>query len=107
MKTSIKQAIFLIILIVVGVVFFFYKLKTIPPGAYVDETLHGYSAYSILQTGKDEYGKAYPMVFRLYGSYNEPLYIYLTTLPIKFWDLNVFSVRFMAALSGFATIFVI
>lgn len=60
-----------------------------------------------METGKDEYGKAFPLVFRLYGSYNEPLYIYLTTIPIKFWDLNVFSVRFMAALSGLATVFVI
>lgn len=107
MKTNIKQIIFLIVLGVVGVIFFFHKLERVPQGFYVDEALHGYSAYSILETGKDEYGKAFPLVFRLYGSYNAPLYIYLTTVPIKIWDLNIFSVRFVAAFSGLATVFVI
>ena len=107
MKVNIKQALFVIILAIVGIVFFFHKLDLVPPGFYVDEALHGYSAYSILETGKDEYGKAFPLVFRLYGSYNAPLYIYLTTIPIKIWDLNIFSVRFIAALSGLATVFVI
>jgi len=107
MKINIKQLIFLVFITLLGIFFFFHKLSSIPPGIYVDEALHGYSAYSILETGKDEYGKAFPLVFRLYGSYNEPLYIYLTTLPIKLWDLNVFSLRFVAALSGFATVFVV
>src|SRR3990172_9591165 len=106
-KISFKQIIFLSLLLIVGIFMFFHKLDVIPPGFYVDEALHGYSAYSILETGKDEYGKAFPLVFRLYGSYNAPLYIYLTTIPIKIWDLNIFSVRFVAALSGLATVFVI
>jgi len=107
LKINIPKLVFIILLAVVGIFFFFHKLSSIPPGFYVDEALHGYSAYSILETGKDEYGKSFPLVFRLYGSYNEPLYIYLSTIPIKLWDLNVFSVRFMAALSGLATVFVI
>jgi len=106
-KISFKQIIFLSLLLIVGIFMFFHKLDVIPPGFYVDEALHGYSAYSILETGKDEYGKAFPMVFRMYGSYNEPLYVYLTTLPIKIWGLTAFSVRSIAALSGLALIFII
>src|SRR3972149_8030343 len=98
-KISFKQIIFLSLLLIVGIFMFFHKLDVIPPGFYVDEALHGYSAYSILETGKDEYGKDFPMVFRMYGSYNEPLYIYLSTLPIKIWGLTAFSVRSIAALS--------
>src|SRR3989304_8212838 len=107
MKINIKQLIFLVFITLLGIFFFFHKLSSIPPGIYVDEALHGYSAYSILETGKDEYGKAFPLVFRLYGSYNEPLYIYLTTLPRKLWGLTAFSVRSIAALSGLALIFII
>ena len=107
MKINYKQLMFLLLITLVGVFLFFHKLEFNPPGLYVDEALHGYSAYSILETGRDEYGKAFPIVFRLYGSYNEPLYIYLTTLPIKLWGLDIFSVRFMAALSGLLTVFVI
>jgi len=107
MKKYIFKVLFLLLLTLVGLIFYFYKLDSLPKSLFVDEALHGYSAYSILETGKDEYGKAFPMVFRLYGSYNEPLYIYLTTLPIKLWGLDIFSVRFMAALFGFANVFVI
>ncbi|OGM15603.1 hypothetical protein A2V56_00145 [Candidatus Woesebacteria bacterium RBG_19FT_COMBO_42_9] len=106
-KISFKQIIFLSLLLIIGIFIFFYKLNVIPPGFYVDEALEGYSAYSILETGRDEYGKAFPLVFRMYGSYNPPLFIYLATLPIKIWGLTIFSVRFVSAFSGFVLIFII
>ncbi len=106
LKTYWKEILFLGLLISVGLTLFFLRLKSVPQGFYVDEALHGYNAYSILLTGKDEYGKFLPIVFRFYGSYNTPLYVYLTTIPIKIWGLNPYSVRFIAALSGFLSIFV-
>jgi len=30
-----------------------------------DEVSHGYNAYSILKTGKDEWGKTFPLIFHL------------------------------------------
>lgn len=93
--------------VAIGLFIFFYKLGKIPSGFYIDEALPGYNAYSIFLTGKDEYGKFMPLVFRFYGSFNPPLYTYLTIVPISVMGLNVFSVRFLSALSGLLVAFVI
>lgn len=106
LKGNWKEVLVLGVLLILGLIIFFLRLKSVPLGFYVDEALHGYNSYSILLTGKDEYGKFLPIVFRFYGSYNAPLYVYLTTIPIKIFGLNPYSVRFIAALSGFLSIFV-
>src|SRR3990167_10691408 len=90
----------LILVFILGIFVYFYKLDKIPSGFYIDEALPGYNAYSILKTGKDEYGKFLPLLFRFYGSYNPPLYTYLTVFPIAAFGLSVFSVRFVSALAG-------
>ena len=85
----------------------FYKISVNPPGLYVDEAAIGYNAYSILKTGKDEYGQRFPLYFRSFGDYKMPLYIYSSILPVKLFGLNPFAVRFVSALVGSLTIIVI
>jgi len=85
----------------------FYKLSSNPPGLYVDEAATGYNAYSILETGKDEYGKSFPLFFRSFGDYKMPLNIYLTIIPVLALGLNVFSVRFISAFLGSITVILI
>lgn len=82
----------------------FVSLETIPPGFYVDEAAIGYNSYSILKTGRDEWGKPFPLLFRSFGVYAMPLYIYSTVVPIAIWGLRPFSVRFISALSGSLTV---
>ncbi|MBP6979902.1 glycosyltransferase family 39 protein [Candidatus Curtissbacteria bacterium] len=43
-----------------------------------DEVSITYNAWSLLETGKDEYGDTLPLVFRSFDDYKSPLYIYLT-----------------------------
>lgn len=105
-KKIIYKLLFLIT-VFFGVFLYFYKLGEIPAGFYIDEALPGYNAYSILLTGKDEYGKVFPLVFRFYGSFNPPLYTYLTVIPVWLLGLSVFSVRFISSLAGFLTAIVI
>lgn len=95
-----KEIFWLVIILVISIFLRFYKLGSIPNGLYVDEAVTGYNAYSILETGKDEYGKVFPIAFRFFGSYSPPLYVYLTSLVINFWGLNVFSTRFVSAAFG-------
>ncbi|MCX6706249.1 MAG: glycosyltransferase family 39 protein [Candidatus Woesebacteria bacterium] len=95
-----KEIVLLILIILLSLFLRFYKLGEIPNGLYVDEAVSAYNAHSILETGKDEYGKSFPMAFRFFGSYSPPLYTYLTTIPIKIIGLSALSARLISALSG-------
>lgn len=89
-----------VLIFVLAAFLYFYRLGEVPNGLYVDEASQGYNAYSILKTGKDEYGKSFPVLFRFLAVYAPPLYTYLTTLPVAFFGLSAFSVRALAALSA-------
>lgn len=71
-----------------------------PPSLNWDEVSHGFNAYSILKTGKDEWGISLPLIFRAYGDFKLPLYIYLSILPIFILGLNPLSVKFISIISG-------
>jgi len=96
----------LVFIFVLGLLIRFYKLGEIPQVLTRDEAATGYNAYSILKTGRDEYGVKLPVYFLSFGDYKNPLYIYLTSLLIPVFGLNEFTVRFLAALSGSLTIIV-
>ena len=87
-------------IILLGAYLYFHKLDSIPSGFYIDEALPGYNAYSLLKTGKDEYGKSFPVALRFLGFYNPPLYTYFTVPSVAFFGLTVFATRFVAALTG-------
>lgn len=78
----------------------FYKIGENPPSLNGDEISMAYDAYSILKTGRDQYGKFMPITFQSVGDFKNPLPIYLMTIPIKLFGLNDFSVRFQNALVG-------
>ncbi|HLE49941.1 MAG: hypothetical protein UX31_C0032G0005 [Candidatus Nomurabacteria bacterium GW2011_GWA1_46_11] len=71
----------------------FYKLGQAPAGLYLDEAAQGYNAYSILKTGKDEFGKSFPIVFRSFRDFKTPVYIYLIVPLIPVFGLTPFTVR--------------
>jgi 4-amino-4-deoxy-L-arabinose transferase-like glycosyltransferase len=77
-----------------------YKIATIPPHLTPDEAALGYNAYSILKTGKDEYGQTLPIIFKSFGDYKPGLYIYLTVPFVAIFGLNEFAVRLPSALMG-------
>jgi hypothetical protein len=78
----------------------FYQLGKNPPGITLDEAAIGWNAYSILKTGRDEYGQLLPMQFRSLDDYKPPLYIYLAVPSVAIFGMNEFSVRFPAAFFG-------
>lgn len=97
---KLKSRLILLIIIVLGLFLYFHKLSNIPNALYIDEIMPSYSAYSILTTGRDEYGKFMPLVFRFFGSYNPSLYTYLTVIPVYLFGLSHFSARFVSVLAG-------
>ncbi len=91
----------LLFFIIVGAITLrFYNLGNVPPGLHADGAAQGFNAFSILKTGKDMYGKDFPILFRANGSYQPPIYTYLTIIPTIFLGNSIFTVRFISALSG-------
>jgi hypothetical protein len=79
-------------------------LDLYPPSLNWDEVSHGYNAYSILKTGRDEWGKFMPIIFRAFGDYKLPVYIYLTVPMVKLFGLSVYGVRIVSALAGLGSV---
>lgn len=81
-----------------------YSLDSVPPGVNQDEASIGYTAYSILTTGKDEYGRLFPLSFQSFGDWKLPLYIYTVVPFVKFLGLSELAVRLPSALFGIASV---
>jgi hypothetical protein len=65
-----------------------------------DEASLGYNAYSLLLTGKDEYGVSWPISLRSFNDYKPALYSYLSIPIIKIWVLNQTTTRLTSAIFG-------
>ena len=70
-----------------------FKGTPSPPCFNADEASFGYNAYSILKTGKDEYGTLLPLRLKSFGDYKLPLYTYLSVPFIAVFGLNEFGTR--------------
>lgn len=104
MKEKILVSLVLLFAIGLAILTRFYKLGEIPSGLYIDEAGQGYSAYSILRTGKDEFGKPYPVVFRSFTDFKTPVYIYSIVPLIPVFGLSAFTVRFPSFIFSILTI---
>ncbi len=92
------------LIIVMAATLRFWHISSNPPGLFADEASNGYNAYSILKTGRDEYGNFMPLVFKSFGDYNPAFSVYTLLPSIKVFGLNIFAVRFPSALLGTLTI---
>jgi 4-amino-4-deoxy-L-arabinose transferase-like glycosyltransferase len=81
-----------------------YKVTTVPPSLNWDEVSIGYNAYSILKTGRDEWGKFLPFHFESYGEYKLPAQIYASIPAIAIFGLNEFGVRITPVIYGTLTV---
>ncbi len=104
MSTNKLKKIFFAFVLAIAFLLRFFKLGDIPVGVSKDEASLAYNAYSILKTGKDEFGVNYPLTFKAFGEYKAPLYIY-ASVPFTFLlGPTEFSARFVSAFFGLLTI---
>ena len=102
-----KNLILFIFIALIAFLLRFYQLNKFPVALNWDEISHGYNAYSLLQTGKDQWSSAWPIFnFRAYGDYPTTLNMYLSMPFIYFFGLNEWSIRIVSALCGFGLVIV-
>lgn len=102
-----KTRILLFLVIILAIFLRFWQLGEIPPGLNPDEASIGYTAYSLLETGRDEYGVKFPISFRSFGDWKLPTYIYATMPLVKIIGLNDLSPRLISFLSGVLTVILV
>ncbi len=95
-----SNRILLAIVILLGLGLRTWRLSQLPAGFTADEASHGYDAYSLLLTGKDQWGQPWPVAFRSFGDFKLPVYTYLDLPFIALGGLNEFMVRLPGALIG-------
>lgn len=100
-----KKFLFIFLVILVFSAFLrLYRLSDVPPGVNRDEASIGYTAFSLLKTGSDEYGNHLPLSFQSFGDWKLPFYIYTTTIFVKVFGLSEIAIRLPSALFGIVTV---
>jgi hypothetical protein len=69
--------------VVVAIALYVAGVPGNPPGFFVDESSIAYNAYTISTQGVDEHGERWPLYFRAFGEYKNPVFIYL--LASLYW----------------------
>lgn len=102
-----KPWVLLFLIVLLAAFLRFYQLGINPPSLTWDEVAWGYNAYAVGIDGRDEFGHFLPYTsFISFGDYKPPVYAYLTVIPVWFFGLTEFAVRFPSALFGTLTVLV-
>jgi 4-amino-4-deoxy-L-arabinose transferase-like glycosyltransferase len=102
-RTSFLITALFFVVITLGTALYVFRCEKNPPGFFIDESSIAYNAYTISQTGQDEFGKPWPLFFRAFGDYKNPTYIYLLALFFKLAGPSIFTARLLSALCGVTT----
>ncbi len=99
-----KYKLILFFVILIAAVLRLWQLGNIPVSLDWDEAALGYNAYSILQTGRDEYGEFLPLTIRSFGDFKPALYVYFIIPLIALFGLSDIAVRLPSALLGITAV---
>ncbi|MDQ1640018.1 MAG: hypothetical protein QOF62_3357 [Pyrinomonadaceae bacterium] len=81
---------------------YFAEVSHNSPTFFVDEASIAYNAHTISQSGVDEHGERFPLYFRAFGEYKNPVFIYALAALYRFTGPSVFAARLLSALLGMA-----
>ncbi|MEK6819140.1 MAG: glycosyltransferase family 39 protein, partial [Nanoarchaeota archaeon] len=96
----------LVLIILLASFLRFNQLNTLP-ALNADEAAVVYNAYSLIQTGKDEHGHAWPIHFESFGDWKPGLFFYIVLPFVKFLGLNEWAVRIPGATLGVLTVLLV
>lgn len=95
-----KNKVLLTLIIILAFALRVFAVDKFPAGFNADEAAIGYNAYSIIKTGKDEYGEILPLAFKSFGDYKPGLYFYFVIPFVATLGLNEWAVRLPSVLLG-------
>jgi 4-amino-4-deoxy-L-arabinose transferase-like glycosyltransferase len=96
----------LALIIVLAAVVRLVGLASVPPHLSNDEISIAYDSYSLLSSGRDEHGFAFPVAFMSHGTYKAPLYAYLLTPLLQVLGNTDTAAKLPSAISGILTVLV-
>lgn len=105
MKNKKNTAFILALIIVLGTILRLYKVQSLPAILNRDEAAIGYNAFLLKETGKDEWGKTWPLTLKSFGDYKLPGYPLLVIGSFSIFGVNDFAVRFPSVLAGSLLVF--
>jgi 4-amino-4-deoxy-L-arabinose transferase-like glycosyltransferase len=79
---------------------YIYYVPGHPPGFSIDESSICYNAWTLSQTGQDEYGQSWPLFFRAFGEYKSPTIIYILAGLFKIAGPSIAAARLLTASLG-------
>jgi len=98
---TLNNRVVVLTLIIISLISFFLTVINFripsPPAFNADEAAFGYNAYSLLKTGRDEYGTFLPLRLKSFGDNKMPLYSYLSIPFMAIMGLNEASARALNA----------
>lgn len=101
-----KSRLILLSIILIAAVLRIVNLSSIPVGFNDDEAAFGYNAYTILETGRDEWGKILPFpVFESFGDWKLVGYLYPTVASVALFGVNEFATRLPSVVFGVLAVF--
>lgn len=92
-----------VLVLVFGATLYTYRVTSSPAGFFIDESSVAYNAYTISQTGQDEFGNSWPLFFRAFGDYKNPVHIYLLAALFKLTGPSILTARLLGAFAGVFT----
>lgn len=90
----------LTLVMILGAVLRFSQLSSLPSALNRDEAALAYNAFLLKQTGKDEWGRSWPVALESFGDYKLPGYPLLLIGSFTIFGVNDFAVRFPSAAAG-------
>lgn len=100
LKREKRQPFFLLAVFLLAFFVRVYNLEKLPNGVNWDETAYAYNAYSLLETGKDEWGNAWPLFLKSFGEYKPALLSYVMMPWMLVFPDSVLSARLTSVLLG-------
>jgi 4-amino-4-deoxy-L-arabinose transferase-like glycosyltransferase len=106
-RRNAARAVVTALLLAAGFAFYARGAATNPPGFFIDESSVAYNAHTISESGADEHGESFPLYFRAFGDYKNPVYVYLLAAVFRLTGPSITAARLLSAALGVLTALVL